>query len=92
MSDLFDEIINRIEIERKKQDKKWGSLPRATNSNGIWALIFLEEIGEAAKDFLQGKTIEAEEELIQVATVTVAWIEDSIIKRYLKGGTFTKDE
>ena len=67
------EIINDIIEERERQDKKWGAnrdLPHT-----FWLTILAEESGEAAKAILQG-TPNLKDELIQVAAVAVAWIEN----------------
>lgn len=87
----LDEIIELVREERLRQDEKWGELPRATNSSGVWMLILMEEVGEAAEAFLYGRFDLAKEELIQVATVTIAWIEDMQIKREMTSNDKTND-
>jgi len=68
----LDSILGHIRTERERQDKKWG---RQDHSDGDWMLILQEELGEAAKDILEGRPIEANVELVQCAAVIVAWLE-----------------
>lgn len=69
--------IDAISDERELQDKEHG-VPN--NEDKDWALILMEEVGEVAKEVLCGgrpqRAYELRQELIQVAAVAVAWIED----------------
>ena len=71
MKDIFDEI----RAERDRQDKKWGP---QTHDAWYWVCILAEELGEAAKATI-ADTVDAanhRKELIQVAAVAVAAIQD----------------
>ena len=72
-------IFKEIVYERSRQDTKWGD--QSQNANVVWSTVLTEEVGEAAKatlqlDFEHGGTVqELYDELIQIAAVTVAWME-----------------
>jgi NTP pyrophosphatase (non-canonical NTP hydrolase) len=70
------EIFTLINDERDKQDKKWGALPRHL-SDVVWLTILIEEVGEVGRAILQHDWINLKLEIIQVATVAVAWLEDN---------------
>lgn len=63
----------QVIAERKRQDDKWG--PDRWLSPERWMTILTEEVGEVAKEVLEGNTPKLEAELIQVAAVAVAMIE-----------------
>ena len=76
-------VFQRIGEERSKQDKQWG-IPH--NQQRLWFTILSEEVGEVAKelnefwdrDYLDDPCFisKIKNELIQVAAVCVAWLED----------------
>ena len=65
-------IFTLISLERDRQKKKWKEQRHRPDR---WALILLEEVGEAAQAFLQGRISDGITELIQAAAVIVAWLE-----------------
>jgi len=65
-------ILDMIVEERARQDAKWG---RQRHEPFFWLTILMEEVGEAAKAALQGKVVDLGMELVQVAAVCVAWLE-----------------
>lgn len=76
----MDEIFELIRLERKRQDDKWNN-----NSSNHHPLernsILLEEIGEVAKEvnqytFDNKSPDDMKKELVQVAAVVVAWLEN----------------
>jgi NTP pyrophosphatase (non-canonical NTP hydrolase) len=74
-----DEIFDEIDDERDRQDQKFG---RQMHDDAVWLAIVSEEVGEAAQEVLTqrfgsvGKGHgDLREELLQVASVTIAWIE-----------------
>lgn len=69
-----DEVIYLINQERKFQNEKWGS-GRALTAR-TWAAILFEEAGEVAKATLEHDEDNLKDEIIQVAAVCVAWLED----------------
>lgn len=71
-----DEIFELINKERDKQDAKWGALPRHL-SDMVWLTILVEEVGECAKAILKLDWHNLKLEIIQVATVAIAWLEDN---------------
>lgn len=60
----------RVLQERDRQQKKWGE---QNHNDGKWALILLEELGEFAKDCLEGQ--DSDQELVEVAAVALAWLD-----------------
>ena len=74
MSKILEKIFSDIDIERTRQKSKWGA---QFHSDQEWPTILGEEFGEVCKAFLEkGRSEELEAELIQVAAVAVAWLED----------------
>lgn len=74
-----DVVRRRIAVERARQSKEYAddrSLPPS-----FWYLILAEEVGEVAKDILENKPLTMEEEIVQVAAVAIAWLEDIEIQR-----------
>ncbi len=70
----MDKILEEIKEERKSQDKTWGD--QSWKSDSVWGNILSEENGEVAKNVLEHKSLMSlKTELIQVASVAVAWIE-----------------
>jgi NTP pyrophosphatase (non-canonical NTP hydrolase) len=63
-----------IHLERVRQDAKWGKHRNLTSFE--WLTVLIEEAGECAKAILQRKPEELQFEIIQVAAVAVAWLED----------------
>lgn len=75
----MDGILEEIRRERKRQDRKWGADRNLENT--LWLTILVEEVGEVADTILEHyppKTMSAalKAELIQIAAVAVAWIEN----------------
>ena len=69
--------INDIRDERVRQDLKFGI---QNHSDPYWLAILTEEIGKAAEDVVKipaglSTTSHLRKELIQVAAVTLAWVE-----------------
>lgn len=71
-----DEIFDLINKERDKQDAKWGALPRNL-SDMVWLTVLVEEVGECAEAILKRDWDNLKLEIIQVATVAIAWLEDN---------------
>lgn len=71
--DVRVHIYSDIDAERARQDEKWG-VDRHLNPL-LWLAILAEEFGEVAKDTLENCP-NLREELVQVAAVAVAWVED----------------
>ena len=66
-------VVENVLAERERQDSIWGD--QRDNTDDMWALIALEELGEVAKDINETKLGSAYTEIIQVAAVMVAWAE-----------------
>lgn len=71
------EVLLEVLSERESQDEKWG--PQNHNDSD-WHAIFGEEVGEVAKEVVEGRfsgrtTDNLRAELVQAAAVAVAWIE-----------------
>ena len=62
-----------IRAERERQDAKWGA--NRNLANEVWLTILTEEVGEAAKAMLEEDKEGLKLELVQIAAVTVAWME-----------------
>lgn len=76
-------ILSNIETERRKQLEKWG---KQRHDLPYWLAILVEEVGEVSKAICEGAAydpqyasttalVEAREELIQTAAVSVAIVE-----------------
>jgi NTP pyrophosphatase (non-canonical NTP hydrolase) len=65
------EILNAIIKERQRQD-----LLHPKNSKAAYLSIVVEELGEVAKAIQEGTIAQQKEELIQLAAVTVRWLEE----------------
>ena len=80
-------VLTMIKMERARQNKKWGV---QHHSNMEWLSILVEEVGEVGKALceyhLQSKPGVTSQtiidELVQVAAVAVAWIEDRFGKSH----------
>jgi len=66
-------ILDKVSVERDRQDEKWGVQGHAPMK---WMTILMEEVGETSKAILEDKVLDYEKELIQVAAVAVAALED----------------
>ena len=71
-----EEIYSLINEERNKQDTKWGKLPRCL-SDMVWLTVLVEEVGECAQAILKRDWDNLRLEIVQVATVAIAWLEDN---------------
>jgi len=73
-------LLHQIVAERQRQDAKWGE---QNHGDLKWMTILTEEVGEAAKGILQEELAglpgepngNLEEELVQIASVAMAWLE-----------------
>lgn len=75
-----DEAIGMIRDERRRQFAKWG---HQHHSPEWWLAILMEEVGELAECILHGKfgghaAKNRGKELVQVAAVALAMIEDGV--------------
>jgi NTP pyrophosphatase (non-canonical NTP hydrolase) len=70
-------ILGDIKTERERQDEKWGGRPGRERIDTNYTEILGEEYGEVCKAVLEHGWLSAElrKELIQVAAVAVAWVE-----------------
>lgn len=69
-----DNIFALINIERDRQDGKWGS--QRDHDPLFWYAILAEEAGEVANALLERKSpVELLSEIVQVAAVAVCWAE-----------------
>lgn len=70
------EIQELVIVEWLRQREIWNE---QTHGPGKWLLILMEEVGEAAQAFLQGRYRAAIVELIQCMAVLMSWIERASI-------------
>lgn len=70
-----NEIYTLVDIERDRQDRKWGAMPRNL-SDVVWLAVLVEEVGEAAESILKMEWDNLRKEVIQIIAVGVAWMED----------------
>jgi NTP pyrophosphatase (non-canonical NTP hydrolase) len=69
--------LGHVEDERKRQDAQWGGIPGLERRDDhTYAAVLTEEVGEVCKAWLERDTAALREELVQVAAVAVAWIEE----------------
>lgn len=66
-------VLDEISEERDHQLRKWGE---QTHDPAWWYVILGEEFGEAGREIFEHNDKRLREELIQVAAVAVAWLED----------------
>ncbi len=85
MSDHIDRVLDasvkqdiwsRILLERARQDEKWGKARERNQTKRQWLTILMEEVGEVAEAILEGDDANYPVELVQVAAVCVAALED----------------
>jgi len=72
---MNDTIFEEIKQERIRQDNKFGKQPRNLKPS-LWLAVLTEEVGEVARAILEGYSENYREELIQIAAVCTAAIED----------------
>jgi len=85
MIDYRPGIFSVVGEERKSQDEKWGA--NRDLDDRTWAVVLMEEVGEVANSILEYDDEELFTELVQVAAVAVAWMEN-ILKREDENGGF----
>ena len=70
-------VLNGIRAERERQNRIFRNDPGSRHS-GEWLAILTKKVGDAAAALLTDRTKvrELEQELIEVAAVAVAWLED----------------
>jgi NTP pyrophosphatase (non-canonical NTP hydrolase) len=68
------EVQREIRDERDRQDDKWGGWDRFTPPF-VFSAVLGEEYGEVCHALLEGDDHNLREELIQVAAVAMAWVE-----------------
>jgi NTP pyrophosphatase (non-canonical NTP hydrolase) len=71
------DILHAVGVERDRQNAKWGE---QNHKPDLWLTILMEEVGEAAKAYLdstyKGESLDRyRDELVQVAAVAVAMLE-----------------
>ena len=70
-----DVVFSMISDERRRQDEKWGNSHDLMMSDSDWLSILTEEVGEVADANNNGDWVNLREEVVQVATVAVKWLE-----------------
>jgi NTP pyrophosphatase (non-canonical NTP hydrolase) len=68
-------ILSEVEQERKRQDLKFGSQPQSLKP-ALYLAVLVEELGEVARSIIEGDSKNYRVELIQLAAVSVATVED----------------
>lgn len=86
MADQF-EVFDAVAAERRYQDRKWGSITEHPHSLGDWLLILEGEVKEAKAAWLKLGTPATLLEVLQVAAVGVACLEDHGIVRRPDGAS-----
>jgi hypothetical protein len=66
-------VLDLVAYERDRQDAKWGE---QNHHHAYWMTILGEEFGEACKAALEKDIENLKDELIQVAAVAVAAVEN----------------
>ena len=67
--------FNLTVAEREHQNNKWG---KTEHSDFVWNAILGEEVGEVANVLLNPFNSKLKSELVQVAAVAIAWLEQII--------------
>lgn len=73
MDDGREHVFDLLNDERLRQTNKWGD--QSSHSAERWLAILMEEVGEAAKEVVEGNSENLRMELIQSAAVIVQWLE-----------------
>lgn len=68
----MEKVFELIKKERERQDKKWGV---NKHDSFVWLAIITEELGEVAQAIFSSNGRAIRDELVQVAAVAVAWLE-----------------
>ena len=68
-------ILEEIQCERLRQDLKFGSQPRSLKPT-VYLAVLTEELGEVARSIIEGDGDNYRVELIQLAAVAVAAVQD----------------
>ncbi len=68
-------VLSEIEQERKTQDLRFGAQPRSLKPT-VYLTVLTEELGEVARSIIEGDSDNYRVELIQLAAVAVAAVED----------------
>lgn len=77
ISNSTDTVLFDVGAERVRQDAKWGGRPGVDRRDDhTYAAVLGEEFGEACQAWLQREVQQLRAELIQVAAVAVAWVEE----------------
>ena len=71
-------VLSAIDRERDRQDEKWGGIPGIDRADHDvkYPAILGEEFGEVCQAWLEGDVANLRTELVQVAAVAVAWVEE----------------
>lgn len=70
-------IFLKVHEERDRQDAKWGGVPGIDRRDDhTYAAVLGEEFGEVCEAWLSREMGALRNELVQVAAVAVAWIEE----------------
>lgn len=70
----LDTVFEWIRGERRFQDQRHHT---KENSDAVWLAVLVEEVGEVAKAMHEGASrSDLIDELVQVAAVAIAWLED----------------
>lgn len=71
------DVFGDVAMERGRQDTKWGGRPGIDRrDDATYAAVLGEEFGEVCKAWLERDMDNLREELVQVAAVAVAWVEE----------------
>jgi NTP pyrophosphatase (non-canonical NTP hydrolase) len=75
MKNEVAQIIQDILNERARQDAEFGTLPRNLKPT-FYLPILTEELGEVARSIIDGDSLGYRQELIQLAAVAIAAVEE----------------
>jgi NTP pyrophosphatase (non-canonical NTP hydrolase) len=72
-----ERLVIAIVDERLRQDERWGGVPGVDRRDDhTYAAVLGEEYGEVCRAWLERDTAALRAELVQVAAVACAWIEE----------------
>jgi NTP pyrophosphatase (non-canonical NTP hydrolase) len=70
-------IVEQVIAERERQDAKWGGTPGIDRrDDATYAAVLGEEFGEVCQAWLERDVENLRTELVQVAAVAIAWVEE----------------
>jgi NTP pyrophosphatase (non-canonical NTP hydrolase) len=89
---LSSGIWLELAVERHRQDARWGGRPGVDRiGEHTYAAVLGEEFGEVCREWLERDVVNLRAELIQVAAVAIAWIEEIDLDGRVRAATAAEE-